>query len=104
MTKKRGIRFNSDPSLPSYCMNNLFCGGSFCCRSLSSRSLGCGSCLFGVALAAAAGAAGFLCRVVLEHCLIVVNEFNEASLSVVTKTVAGFEDTGVSTVAVSDLL
>ncbi len=84
----------------------LFGSGSLGCRSFSCGSLSSGSCsrLLSIALAAATGAAGLLGGCILEHVFVVVNELNDTGLGVVTKTVASLEDTGVTTVAVSDLL
>ena len=76
----------------------LFCSGSFGFgRSFGGRSFG--SC---IALAAAAAGFAFAFLGILEHGLVVVNKLDEASLSIVTQAVAGFEDTGVATGTVGD--
>lgn len=67
-------------------------------------SLGGGGCLGGGGLARAAGAALLLGLVVFEPVLVVVHQLDEAGLGVVAQTVAGFEDTGVASGTVGDLL
>lgn len=81
----------------------LFCGGSLGCGGFGHGSLNGGSCGF---LAAAATGAALLgsFRLGGEECFVIVNEFDEAHLGVVTKTVTGFEDAGVTTGTVSNFL
>ena len=70
--------------------------GCFLCGSLSS--------LLCSGLAATACAACLLGSSLLHHVFIVIHEFDEASLGVVTKAIASLDNTCIATVAVSDLL
>ena len=79
----------------------LFCGG--CLWSLGgsfSCSFSSGSCFF-TAAAACLRLAGFG---ILKHGLVVVYQLDEAGLGVVTETVAGFENAGVSAGTLADFL
>lgn len=81
--------------------DRLFCGG--CLGSLGgsfSSSFSSGSYFF-TAAAACLRLAGFG---ILKHGLVVVYQLDEAGLGVVTETVAGFENAGVSAGTLADFL
>lgn len=77
------------------------CGGVGCGSFDGSLDGGSGGLFATAATGAALLRAFFLGG---KECFVVVNEFDEAHLGVITETVAGFEDAGVTSGAVSDFL
>ena len=76
----------------------LFCCGSLSCRSFSNRSF-CGSSRFFRTASSRRFLSGFL----FQHVFVVINQFDKASFCVITQTVTGFQDTGISSGAIGDL-
>lgn len=89
------ISYKNSVGLLSLC----FFSRSFSCRSLCSRSSFSSSSLLG----RTARTSCFLSHLILSHVLVVVNEFDEAHLGIVTQTVASLDDASVATRTVGNL-